>query len=413
MNKNVRSTCLSALGALACAVMLSISAHADDQAVSEEGQFYLSPGALIYQGPDEDVFGYEDHEVGPGLILGYNFSERWSLELLVGQVENDFQNPAGTGEDDIDLRWLNAMYKFDTNDNWQPFVLFGAGRSEYSFEGVRPDEDDNQFNAGVGVFRALNDHFAIRADLRGVTSGEEGGLVPMAFIGLTGFIGERTPPPPPPDSDGDGVPNDLDKCPTTPAGRVVDADGCELDGDGDGVVDAEDRCPETPAAAIGQVNERGCALDSDGDGVPDYLDQCPDSAAGARVDEKGCYIELEEEVTIDMNIEFDVNSAEIKPEHSSELNRTVQFLIEYPTANAVIEGHTDSDGSAAYNQGLSERRAEAVYNYMIQNAGISADRLSWAGFGEGRPIAPNDTRENKQKNRRVSAVVKGTHTVRQ
>ena len=184
-----------------------------------------------------------------------------------------------------------------------------------------------------------------------------------------------------------------------------------MDGDADYVVDADDSCRETSAGA--PVDRRDCALDSDGDGVPDYRDDCPDSARGARVDDRGCYVELEKEVTIDMNIEFDSDSAEIKSAHASEVNRTIEFLVQYPTADAVIEGHTDNSGSVSYNQALSERRAKAVYEYMINSAGISADRLSSEGFGEDRPKANNDTAEGKQQNRRVSAVVKGTHTVRQ
>ena len=104
---------------------------------------------------------------------------------------------------------------------------------------------------------------------------------------------------------------------------------------------------------------------------------------------------------------------EIRDDHIAELNRAVSFLRQYPTTNAVIEGHTDSDGAAAYNQGLSERRAQAVYEYLINEAGIDASRLSWAGFGESQPIADNDTDAGKQRNRRVTAVVSGTHTVRQ
>ena len=161
------------------------------------------------------------------------------------------------------------------------------------------------------------------------------------------------------------------------------------------------------------MDSRGCPLDSDGDGVPNYLDECPDSEAGAKVDAKGCYIELEEEVTIDMNIEFETDKAEIRDDHVPELNRAVNFLRQYPTTQAVIEGHTDSDGSSDYNQGLSERRAKAVYEYLINEAGIAAGRLSWEGYGESRPIADNDSADGKQRNRRVTAVVSGTHKVRQ
>ena len=90
----------------------------------------------------------------------------------------------------------------------------------------------------------------------------------------------------PVDSDGDGVPDYLDECPNTPAGVVVDAVGCPLDSDGDGVPDYLDECPNTPAGVV--VDAVGCPLDSDGDGVPDYLDECPDTPIGVEVNEVGC-----------------------------------------------------------------------------------------------------------------------------
>ncbi len=99
------------------------------------------------------------------------------------------------------------------------------------------------------------------------------------------------------DSDGDGVVDRLDQCPNTPAGARVDAKGCELDSDGDGVVDRLDQCPNTPAGA--RVDARGCELDSDGDGVVDRLDQCPDTPAGARVDAKGCELDSDGDGVVD------------------------------------------------------------------------------------------------------------------
>ncbi len=417
------------------------SALANDENSPIRGQFYISPGAIAYEGPSSSQIGHDGIDVGGGLILGYALSENWSVEVLGGQVESDFENKWGSGEDDVDLKWLDFLYKLNPSGGWQPFFLVGGGRTEYDFDGVRPDAKDNQANIGLGVFRSLTDHIALRADVRALTSTKAGKVAPFAFVGITGFLGEGRPSTPPADSDGDGVPNSKDKCPTTPPGlqvdedgcaidndqdgvlnvndkcpdtplgRKVDADGCQFDTDGDGVVDGDDDCPDTPAGV--QVNDRGCPLDSDGDGVPDYLDKCPGSEAGAKVDDEGCYLELEEEVTIDMAIEFDSDSAEIRPDHLSEINRAIKFLREYPTANAVIEGHTDSDGSSSYNQGLSERRAKAVYEYLINEANVRANRLDWAGFGESRPIAPNTTQEGKQRNRRVTAVVSGTHTVRQ
>ena len=135
-----------------------------------------------------------------------------------------------------------------------------------------------------------------------------------------------------------------------------------------------------------------------------------------RVDAEGCYVELDKEVTIDLNLEFDTNSADLRSDHYPEIQQVVDFLRQYPTATAVIEGHTDSRGAAAYNQSLSERRAASVRDYLVSQGGVAADRLTsrgYGGYGETRPKASNDTAEGRQENRRVSAVVSGTQKVRQ
>ena len=375
-------------------------------------QVYLSPGILHYEAPGTSRHNHDGFTSG-ALIVGYGINENLAVEILVGGGESDWSNSLGSGEDDVVAQWVDLLYKLPAGSSevWQPFVIGGVGRTEFDFNSTRPPAVDTQFNVGLGAFRHFTDVVSLRADVRAMTS-ERGGMEPAIFLGLTGFFGgDRSPPPPPPDSDGDGVVNASDRCPTTPPGRTVDENGCQLDSDGDGVVDFDDRCPDTPEGV--QVDSRGCPLDSDGDGVPDFRDDCPDTERGARVDERGCYIELTEEVTIDMNIEFDTNMAEIRPDHRTEIGRVVQFLREYPTANAVIEGHTDSDGSAAYNQALSERRAKAVYDYLIGESGVDAARLSYEGHGETRPKASNDTAQGKQENRRVSAVVSGSRTVRQ
>ena len=381
----------------------------------KKGQFYIAPGGVAYEGPAASNIGHDDIDIGGGVIVGYSFSDRWSVEGLGAHVDSDFENSTGRGEDEVNMRWFDFLYKLDSSEAWQPFLLIGGGRTTYEFEGQRPRAKDNQFNVGAGMYKNLTDHIALRADIRGVSSSKEGGLSPMAFVGITGLFGKGSAPAAVADSDGDGVPNSSDKCPTTRAGATVDEDGCEVgganDADGDGVADSADQCPNTPRGVA--VDRAGCPRDSDGDGVPDYLDKCPGSEAGAKVDEEGCYIEIEEEVTIDMSIEFDTNKANIRPDHSDELGRAVRFLRQYPSTNAVIEGHTDSVGDAGYNQGLSERRAQAVYEYMVNDAGIAAQRLSSKGLGETQPIESNDTAEGRQKNRRVTAVVSGTHKVRQ
>ena len=171
------------------------------------------------------------------------------------------------------------------------------------------------------------------------------------------------------DTDGDGVPDNLDKCPDTPAGVEVDADGCPKD--------------------------------TDRDGVPDYLDQCPDTPMDLAVDEKGCPKPL----TVRLDIKFDVDKADIKPAFAAELARFAKIAAKYPESAIVIEGHTDSTGSDEYNQGLSERRARAVEVELENAYGIDRDRISAKGYGESRPIASNETAEGRQRNRRVQGVM--------
>ncbi|MBQ5778541.1 MAG: OmpA family protein, partial [Paludibacteraceae bacterium] len=100
------------------------------------------------------------------------------------------------------------------------------------------------------------------------------------------------------------------------------------------------------------------------------------------------------------NIFFDFDSNTLKKESFGELKRIIRFLAENPKANIELAGHTDSIGSREYNIKLSERRAKAVYEYMIKH-GVPEDRISYKGYGPDLPIASNETDEGRAKNRRT------------
>ena len=170
------------------------------------------------------------------------------------------------------------------------------------------------------------------------------------------------------------------------------------DADGDGVPDSRDRCPNTPKGA--PVDADGCPLDSDGDGVPDYKDNCPGTPAGAKVDAKGC--EIMGDVTIRTTVEhFDFDSAELKPAMKAAGDEIVSKVKASKGDERLhVIGHTDSTGPDAYNQGLSERRAQAVADWLIKQ-GIPADHITVSGKGETQPVADNATREGRAMNRRV------------
>jgi OOP family OmpA-OmpF porin len=192
------------------------------------------------------------------------------------------------------------------------------------------------------------------------------------------------------DSDGDGVCDDEDRCLHTQKGLKVDETGCPLDSDGDGVPDHLDWCPDTPRWV--KVDSNGCPLDSDGDGVADHLDECPDTPKGFDVDYKGCEILG--------RVHFDFDKDNIKPQYHSILDQAVAFLKRNPEVIMEIHGHTDNEGTAAYNQKLSERRAGAVLQYLVEK-GIDKDRFFTAGHGFTQPIETNRTKAGRAMNRRA------------
>jgi len=177
-------------------------------------------------------------------------------------------------------------------------------------------------------------------------------------------------------------------------GVKVDAKGCPIDSDNDGVADYLDKCPDTPANV--KVDKNGCPIDSDNDGVADYLDKCPDTPKDFKVDQNGC------PVLYNFEINFDYNSAKIKPEYMEKIKEFADYLKKHPEVKAEIQGYTDNKGNYDYNMVLSEKRAKAVYEALVK-LGISKDRLSFAGYGPNNPVASNDTEEGRAKNRRVVA----------
>jgi len=414
---NVYKKVLGLVGAALVASSFTTATLAEEHG-PKEGKFYLS-GFGHFFAPPEGIDLDDDSQLGIGGGLGYAFTERFLTEVNYMRSDHEITAAGFTNEEaPIDQVWLDLVYKLtDINSKaFTPYVVGSWGKLEVERSRPLRNTTDNQVGGGIGFFSDMGDRFSLRGDVRGVYSVDEGGLQPFFRLGVTAMLGNlggagRAPS----DSDGDGVFDADDRCPNTPAGTAVDADGCELagpgDADGDGVTDDLDRCPTTPAGV--KVDSRGCALDDDGDGVPNYQDKCPDSERGAKVDAEGCYIELDKEVTIDLNLEFDTNSADLRSDHYPEIQQVVDFLRQYPTATAVIEGHTDSRGAAAYNQSLSERRAASVRDYLVSQGGVAADRLTSRGYGETRPKASNDTAEGRQDNRRVSAVVSGTQKVRQ
>ena len=235
------------------------------------------------------------------------------------------------------------------------------------------------------------------------------------------------------DSDGDGVPDKRDRCLNTPAGVVVDREGCPLDSDGDGVPDGFDDCPQTDPLARGDVDIFGCAVDADFDGIPDYRDRCPNNPIGAEVDKDGCPIDSDSDgvpdglddcpftlygVDVDrrgcidlsifdkpmvLNIDYTPGSFEIDPTNRERIKKLARLLLFVTDIQLEISGYTDNIGAPDANKALSQKRANRVRDYLVAQ-GVDTQRIKVYGRGESNFVASNDTADGRAKNRRVEIV---------
>ena len=199
-----------------------------------------------------------------------------------------------------------------------------------------------------------------------------------------------------PDTDGDGIIDSEDECVDVKGTKIMK--GCP-DADGDGVADKDDECPTVKGAK----ENKGCPWpDTDGDGVADKDDKCP--TVKGTVANNGCP-EVSEEAIKKLNdyaktILFDTGKFSFQKQTFPVLKAITAILKEYPTAKFSIEGHTDNVGKADFNQKLSDGRANAVKQYLIDN-GIDPFRLTSKGFGMDNPIDTNKTAKGRANNRRV------------
>ncbi len=228
------------------------------------------------------------------------------------------------------------------------------------------------------------------------------------------------------DNDKDGIPDGQDGAPDQPEDLdgFQDDDGVpEFDNDNDGIEDARDASPNEAEDMDGFEDEDGKPdLDNDNDGIPDLLDQCPDQPEtfNGYLDDDGCpdtkpgqpgepgepivWEETsvpEEGVSMILaGISFETGSTTLTANSIGTLDVVYESLVNHPEVLIEIRGYTDAVGSAATNLDLSQRRADAVMDYLI-NRGIEFNRLRAIGYGEANPIATNDTPEGRSQNRRI------------
>ena len=310
------------------------------------------------------------------LGLGKFISPVWSLE---GQL--NWQNPKANSSED--LWWSQYGVSLDLRRhfiaegrNWNPYILMGLGYQ-------RAEQEYNNFPNPDSPAQREDGHLA--------------GKFGLGLLGDLGRVGIRTELAARFDMDGGACETATEGCNDSGNSNFTDVLASV------GVViplGPEPMAPVGPAPVA-----PNCAdSDSDGDGVNDCDDKCPGSQAGQTIGPDGCPVP----VSIDLKgVNFDFDKSTLRPDAVAILNEAIEILKRYPDLKVEVAGHTDSIGSDAYNQKLSERRAKTVYDYLTSN-GIDAGRLVGpVGYGESRPIAPNtnpdgsDNPEGRALNRRT------------
>jgi OOP family OmpA-OmpF porin len=344
-----------------------------------DGRIYATP-SFTYVIPDSDKNAKAG--IGVGIGLGKFFTKRISVDLEFSRVVLDKNNGDELTQNTLDLM---GRYHFNEQMGIRPYLGLGVG----FLRTQRPTEFNSTLSLAAGISKEINDRIRLRTEVRyrlensdDRITGEDSFADYLFNAGLSIALGEASvqstqtnlvDPAPQMDSDNDGVSDANDRCPNSPAGTKVDANGCAVAVDGD----------------------------DDRDGVLNSVDQCPHSKAGAVVGRDGCEVKVVIEL---QGVHFDTDKSTLKPESIVILDAAVKTLGDHGSIRVEVAGHTDSTASDAYNQALSQRRAKVVYDYLSAH-GIADDRMTWKGYGESQPIATNDTAEGRARNRRTELIV--------
>lgn len=359
-----------------------------------------------YYNPDGD----KPNEVGGGFLkdgtavggeFGIRFTPRWAMRIEAAQTDVDANNNAfGVGSVDGKKIAADALY-------------FQDDLQTYLFTGIQHADDD--FDDYLAVAGGIGKHWSLSENTRLITEAAAYHTFSDHYndfslkLGVAYVFGEIAPSYAPAmrekDTDRDGIIDSLDNCPNTLAGTSVNTSGCSLDADRDGVADSIDQCLNSTYGE--KVAANGCAVkDTDNDGIADSMDLCLSTPRGDKVNSSGCSVMVEEEIEVKLSALFANNSSVIQNPADVKFAEFADFLKRYPRATGIVEGHTSIVGSAAYNQMLSQKRADAVKALLVSRYGAPADRITTMGYGESQPLNPANTAAAHRENRRIIGIVK-------
>lgn len=410
-----------AVAALALSAATGWVFAADDD-LFERAPWFGTLGVSYYH-PEGDV--EFDENFGFNAKLGYSLNSWWDVEagvdympVLSAKGSNELNRPEFTLSDDI---WclrlgVDALLHLRAVENRRidPFLRVGTALNLFA-EDMENGKNQLGFYGGGGLFYHFNDSWALRGDF---VIGPQGGnteFTALAELGVSYRFGAQkvvapvfqvAAGPGDVDSDGDGL-FDKDEA-------VIGTDPYNPDTDGDGLSDGDEHFkqltdPLNPDSDLDGLKDGAEVLtyktnpldvDTDDGGVSDGHEVIEDSTNPLDP--------ADDLQKFTLLIEFDYDKDFIRPQYFKDIEPVLKVLHRDPNATVRVEGHADKrkKSTREYNQKLSERRAKAVADYLVKNSGINPANVTAAGYGFDRPIAPNDTEENMQRNRRTDVYIK-------
>ena len=306
--------------------------------------------------------GLDDNNyLNAGIALGKNLDDSFIDQVEIAYMRSDSLEYEGTnGNTNVNRLFLNAVKKFALTEKLSAYGLLGAGYQDVTQE-IGDHEDSALVNYGLGLRYDIPYYgIALKGDVRHLLAFKNNQNSLMYTFGLALPLGKR----------------------------YTETIAATIPVVSEPVIEKEIR--PTPIKAE--------PMDDDKDGVLNKFDKCPNTSPGVKVNKDGCF------ETVNLNINFDNNSVQIKDQYMKNIESFAKILTENKSLTAVIEAHTDAKGTDAYNQTLSDRRAIAVVN-ELKKLDVNSSRLTSRGYGESQPIASNDTEEGKALNRRVTALI--------
>lgn len=344
------SPLFKSLSVACCAgVLLSVTsgAHAEGFKYPEitedrHGGFTVTPLVGSYRFDDDRGL---DDDTAAGLAIGYRFSHPFAVEFVY--LNGDATTNAGAAVGDLKQYRLEGLYDVAEYGPWTPYVAVGAASTEFGT--TTTADNEGAMTLGLGTHYSFSERVALRLDSRYIKAvGDTKGADVALALGLNVFLGK------------------VDSKPAAPVEPVAVA------------------APQPAGPSLAEL----CA-----------------QAGGTLAADNTCVRTTLKTERVALNVQFEYNSDKVQSSYLSEVEKLADFMKTYPTANVVIEGHTDSTGSDAYNQNLSQRRVNEVMRIMVADYGIAASRISAIGYGESQPLVANDSDANRAKNRRVVASI--------